>query len=55
MPRYWMTCKTCGARLEADSEEEMAKLLQEHVKDAHDTEISDEEALSRLEGQINNI
>jgi predicted small metal-binding protein len=55
MSRMGVFCRTCGARLEADSKEELAKLMQEHAKEAHDMDMSDEEARKIIEGQIGSV
>jgi predicted small metal-binding protein len=49
-------CEMCGARLEADSEAELAKLMQEHAKEAHDIDMSDQEAARQVtEGMLSDI
>ena len=56
MSRFGKMCEICGARLEADSKEELAKLLQEHAREAHDIDMSDEEAARQVtEGQLGDI
>jgi predicted small metal-binding protein len=56
MSLFGRACGICGARLEADSKEELAKLLQEHAKEAHDIDMSDEEATRQVtEGQLGDI
>ena len=55
MAELSVKCEVCAARLEADSEDELAKLMQEHAKDAHDVDMSEEEAREIIEGQIGNV
>jgi predicted small metal-binding protein len=49
-------CKTCGAHLEADTEEELVKVYQKHTKKAHGMEMSHEMALKEIkEGRLGDI
>ena len=44
MAKPSIKCEMCGAHMEADTEEELAKTFQEHAKHAHDMDMSEEMA-----------
>lgn len=48
MAKSSIKCEMCGAHLEADTDEELATVYQEHAKHTHDMEMSQEMFLKKV-------